>query len=114
MILFRLGMAYSQAGQNSSAIDSLQQSAELSRESGDMIKTALARSNIGTLLVKEGKVEKGIEELKAAEQFQRAQGDEGELAYTVSGLGHAYFQLAQYDNSLVWDEEALRLHRQHN
>jgi tetratricopeptide (TPR) repeat protein len=113
-ILFRLGMAYSQAAQNDSAIDALRQSAALANELNDPAQVAVAQSNIGALLVRNGKVQDGIDELKRAEQSQRAQSDEANLAYTLNALGNAYFKLREYDVSLKWDEEALRLHRAQN
>jgi tetratricopeptide (TPR) repeat protein len=113
-ILFRLGMAYSRAGQNIAAIDALRQSAELSREREDGAHTALVQSNIGALLIRDDRIPEAIAALREAEKFQRAQGDDGELAYTVDGLGNAYHKQGQYESSLVCDQEALRLHREHN
>jgi tetratricopeptide (TPR) repeat protein len=113
-ILFRLGMAYSRAGQNTPAIEALQQSIELSRRAGEYIQTALTGSNIGTLLVRDGRIEEGIKQLNEAEQTQRALGDDSNLVWTVEALGDAYFRVGQYSTSLTWDEEALRLHCQHN
>ena len=113
-VLFRLGIAYSQAGERPHAIDYFRQSAALSRELNDPLKTALAQSNIGTLLVRDGKIEEGIQELRQAEQAQRAHNDEGELSYTLNALGSAYFESRQYEQSLDCDQQALELNRRLN
>jgi tetratricopeptide (TPR) repeat protein len=113
-VLFRLGIAYSQARERGLAIDHFRQSATISRELDDPIQTALAQSNIGTLLVREGKIEEGIQELKEAEQAQRAHNDEGELSHTLDALATAYFESREYDQSLDYDRQALELYRRQN
>lgn len=110
-ILFRLGMAHSRAGRDAAALQFFRRSLALSRQAGDAPRVALAQSNIGAVLVRDGQIQDGIAALNEAEQWQRTNGKEGDLAYTVDALGDAYFRLNRREDSITWDEEALRLHR---
>src|ERR1017187_10506456 len=111
LCLHRIGLIYSNLGEEQKALDYHNQALPLRRAAGDRAGEAATLNNIGNVYADLGENQKALDYHSQALTLGRAAGDRAGEAGTLNNIGGVYSDLGEKQKALDYHNQALQLWR---